>query len=59
MSANRPHLLTIVEVIEETADAKSLVFEIPAELSDRFRYAPGQFLTLRVPLSERPLLRCY
>jgi 3-ketosteroid 9alpha-monooxygenase subunit B len=58
--------LEVAEVVEETADARSLVFrvpdgpdapEIPAE---RLRYAPGQFLTLRVP-SERTgsVARCY
>lgn len=59
MSANRHHLLTIAEIIEETADAKSLVFEIPEELSEQFDYRPGQFLTLRVPCEERELPRCY
>ncbi|CAM3624744.1 2Fe-2S iron-sulfur cluster-binding protein [Tsukamurella ocularis] len=39
--------LEIIDVIEETADAVSLVFAHPA--GDRFDYRPGQFLTLRVP----------
>lgn len=58
--------LQIVDVIDETDDARSLVFkapdgpddpEIPA---DRLRYAPGQFLTLRIP-SDRTgsVARCY
>jgi 3-ketosteroid 9alpha-monooxygenase subunit B len=57
--------LRIGEVIEETPDAKSIVFEVPPELIETFRYRPGQFLTLRVPYrdaaagSERHLLRCY
>lgn len=52
--------LTIAEVIQETADAKSIVFEIPAGCEDDFRYTPGQFLTLRIP-SERTgsVARCY
>ena len=52
--------LTIAEVIEETADAKSIVFHIPAGCEDDFRYIPGQFFTLRVP-SERTgsVARCY
>ena len=52
--------LTIAEVIEETADAKSIVFDIPAGAEQDFRYTPGQFLTLRVP-SERTgsVARCY
>ena len=50
-------------VVEETADARSLVFKVPdgaTHPADRLRYAPGQFLTLRVP-SERTgsVARCY
>jgi 3-ketosteroid 9alpha-monooxygenase subunit B len=55
--------LQVADVVDETADARSLVFKvadgstIPA---DRLRYAPGQFLTLRVP-SDRTgsVARCY
>lgn len=52
--------LTIAEVVEETADARSIVFDIPAGSEDDFRYTPGQFLTLRIP-SERTgsVARCY
>lgn len=53
------HSLKVREVVEETADARSLVFEIPAELTETFRYKPGQFLTLRVPYGAKPLPRCY
>ncbi len=54
------HLLRVVEVIEETHDARSVVFEIPAEQAERFSYEPGQFLTLRIP-SDRTgsVARCY
>lgn len=52
--------LTIAEVIEETADARSIVFDVPAGAEDDFRYTPGQFLTLRIP-SDRTgsVARCY
>ena len=52
--------LTIAEVIDETADAKSIVFDVPAGSEDDFRYTPGQFLTLRIP-SEKTgsVARCY
>ncbi len=59
MSEQTYHSLRVRTVIEETADAKSLVFEIPAELAETFRYRPGQFLTLRIPHEGRHLLRCY
>lgn len=56
----RAHLIKVREVISETADAVSLVFDIPADLGPRFAYAPGQFLTLQVP-SDRTgsVARCY
>ena len=50
-------------VVKETDDARSLVFTVPEGVeipADRLRYAPGQFLTLRVP-SDRTgsVARCY
>ncbi|THA64517.1 ferredoxin--NADP reductase [Streptomyces sp. A0958] len=55
-----PLTVRVVEVIRETADAHSLVLEPADEHRDAFAYAPGQFLTVRVP-SERPggAARCY
>ena len=55
--------LQIAEVVAETDDARSLVFAVPSDATippERLRYAPGQFLTLRVP-SERTgsVARCY
>jgi 3-ketosteroid 9alpha-monooxygenase subunit B len=44
--------LQVAGVVEETDDARSLVFTVPdgADIpADRLRYSPGQFLTLRVP----------
>lgn len=49
----------VTHVIEETADSRSLAFEVPEELIERFRYRPGQFLTLRVPHEGGWLPRCY
>jgi 3-ketosteroid 9alpha-monooxygenase subunit B len=46
-------------VVDETEDAKSLVFEVPADLAEVFRYRSGQFLTLRLPLQGRHVPRCY
>ncbi|HTZ93799.1 MAG TPA: ferredoxin--NADP reductase [Streptosporangiaceae bacterium] len=47
-------------MIPETAEACSLVFEVPPELAATFAYQPGQFLTLRIP-SDRDgsVARCY
>lgn len=56
----RVYTLTVADVVVETPDARSVVFEIPAEHAAAFRYDAGQFLTLRIP-SERTgsVARCY
>lgn len=52
--------LRVSEVIKETEDACSLVFDLSPEQVEPFSYLPGQFLTLRIP-SERTgsVARCY
>lgn len=58
--SSRSVLLRVSEVVNETADACSLVFEVPAELRERFEYQPGQFLTLRIPSElTGSVARCY
>lgn len=52
--------LKVVNVVEETADAHSISFEVPAGAEDRFAYKPGQFLTLAVPSDRTGVAaRCY
>jgi ferredoxin-NADP reductase len=51
--------LRIKRVVRETGDAVSLVLDVPADCSQRFRYEAGQFLTLRVPVDGQNLQRCY
>lgn len=55
--------LEVTEVVEETSDSRSLTFTVPQGVeipAERLRYAPGQFLTLRIP-SDRTgsVARCY
>jgi 3-ketosteroid 9alpha-monooxygenase subunit B len=55
--------LQLAGVVDETADARSLVFKVPdgSQIpAERLRHQPGQFLTLRVP-SDRTgsVARCY
>jgi len=59
MTAPDYRALRIAEVIAETADSCSFIFDVPAELSRDFRYRPGQFLTLRIPCGDDWLPRCY
>lgn len=60
MSQPAPLTLRVVEVIPETADAHTLVLEPADGGHEKFRYKPGQFLTLRIP-TDRPggAARCY
>lgn len=51
--------LRVAQIVTETADSRSLVFDVPASLREQFRYKPGQFLTLRVPFEGAWLPRCY
>lgn len=59
MSSQRASRLRVAEVIRETDDACSLVFDVPPALADEFAYRPGQFLTISVPAAEGPVARCY
>ncbi|MCP3812280.1 3-ketosteroid-9-alpha-hydroxylase, partial [Mycobacteriaceae bacterium Msp059] len=60
ISTRRSVLVTVAEVIDESPDARSLVFTIPEDQHNRFSYRPGQFLTLRVPSDlTGSVARCY
>ncbi|MDR5644898.1 FAD-binding oxidoreductase, partial [Burkholderia cenocepacia] len=59
MSDSRFHRLTVADVIAESDDACSFVFDVPAALRDAFAYRPGQFLTLNVPCADAAVARCY
>lgn len=49
--------LKVLEVIRETADANTVVFEAPADGS--FTYLPGQYLTLKFEVGGESLRRAY
>lgn len=54
------HTVGVRQVVQETPDACSFVLDIPVDLTERFTYKPGQFVTVRIP-SERTgsVARCY
>jgi 3-ketosteroid 9alpha-monooxygenase subunit B len=54
MSDHAPRELVVKEVVRETHDAHSIVFEGPP-----MDYKPGQFLTLRIPSDRELTARCY
>jgi ring-1,2-phenylacetyl-CoA epoxidase subunit PaaE len=51
--------LKIKQVIPETADAVTIEFEIPADLSETFRFKQGQYVTLKTNISGQELRRSY
>ena len=53
--ATESYQLRVADVIEETEDARSIVFEVPSELQETFAYTPGQFLTVAVPSEQTGL----
>lgn len=53
------HTLTVAEIVEETADAKSIRFELPEELRPAFAFKPGQHLTLRADIGGEDVRRTY
>ncbi|MEZ5210198.1 2Fe-2S iron-sulfur cluster-binding protein [Gordonia sp. (in: high G+C Gram-positive bacteria)] len=59
--SSRSAILTVAAVIDETADARSIVFELPESHTDKFSdYLAGQFLTLRIPSEQTgSVARCY
>jgi ferredoxin-NADP reductase len=53
------HPLQIVDVVDETADTRSFVLEIPPALEEAFAYAAGQFCTFRATIDGESVIRCY
>ena len=53
------HTLKVAEVVPETAEAKSIRFDVPEELKELFAFKPGQHLTLRVPIGGEDVRRNY
>src|SRR5512147_2843176 len=59
LSDHAYHALVVVDVVDETADTRSFVLEIPPALEPTFRYAAGQFCTFRATIDGESVVRCY
>ena len=59
MSALKFYPLTVKDVRPETADCVSVSLEVPGELAERFRFAPGQYLTFRRHFDDAEVRRSY
>jgi ring-1,2-phenylacetyl-CoA epoxidase subunit PaaE len=53
------HTLRIAEIVPETADAKSIRFELPEALRSAFAFRPGQHLTLKADIQGEDVRRNY
>ena len=53
------HKINIHDVIRETADAVSLVFQIPGNLKSKFAFHSGQYLTLKKTINGNEVRRAY
>ena len=61
MSSATPrfHALRVSDLKRETPDAVSIAFEVPPHLQADFRFAAGQYLTLRRELGGKEVRRSY
>ena len=55
----RYHILRIAQMVQESADAHSILFDIPENMREKFNYQSGQFVTLKFKANEEWLQRCY
>ncbi|WP_129790593.1 ferredoxin--NADP reductase [Sphingosinicella sp. CPCC 101087] len=53
------HTLRIAEIVPETADAKSIRFDVPEPLRETFAFRPGQHLTLKAEIGGEEIRRNY
>src|SRR5262245_1184199 len=53
------HPVTVADVIDETADTRSFVLDIPPSLQARFAYVVGQYCTFRATIGGESIVRCY
>jgi ring-1,2-phenylacetyl-CoA epoxidase subunit PaaE len=53
------HSLAIAEIVDETAEAKSIRFDVPPELGEAFKFKPGQHLTLKAQIENEEVRRNY
>lgn len=53
------HALPVKAVVQETGDTRSFVLAVPGDLSEVFRYRPGQFCAFRVRVGDDEHLRSY
>jgi ring-1,2-phenylacetyl-CoA epoxidase subunit PaaE len=53
------HSLTVADVVDETAEARSIRFAVPEDLRETFKFKPGQHLTLKAEIQGEEIRRNY
>ena len=53
------HSLKVEQIINETADAVSIVLEVPETLKEAYNYTPGQYLSFKKTIQGEELVRAY
>ncbi|WP_347173158.1 ferredoxin--NADP reductase [Polaribacter uvawellassae] len=53
------HKLTIQKIINETANAVSILFDVPANLKEEFTFKAGQYITLKTTINDKEVRRAY
>lgn len=53
------HPVRVARIVEETADARSIVLDVPPALARDFTYRAGQFITVELEVGGQRLRRCY
>lgn len=51
--------LKVAEVRKETASAVSILFEVPSDLKESFKFLPGQYVTLKLEINGKEIRRSY
>ncbi len=53
------HQLKVAELVRETKDAISVIFEVPEELNSTFEFKAGQYLTIKKEINGEEVRRSY
>jgi len=53
------HILPVTDIIRETADSVSLVFQLTSDLQDAFAFKSGQYVTLKRDIGGEEIRRSY
>jgi len=53
------HPLKITNIIKETADAVSIIFDVPTNLKDTFSFIAGQYITIKATVDSEEVRRAY